>query len=157
MSTPIKITAGKITVAAELADTDLAFLREDLVALLRESQEGLDRVKKIVQDLKDFSHVDEKEWQWVDLHKGIDSTLIDRVTDESVTGEIKRDLVACSEECAAAVGRDTPFVGHFGCHEGDHATIMRLYGSLVEDGASTAARAEAVSACKKVAVGHVER
>ena len=28
-----------------------------------------------MQDLKDFSHVDQAEWQWVDLHKGIDSTL----------------------------------------------------------------------------------
>jgi signal transduction histidine kinase len=32
-------------------------------------------VKNIVQDLKDFSHVDEAEWQWSDLHHGLDSTL----------------------------------------------------------------------------------
>jgi len=33
-------------------------------------------VRKIVQDLKDFSHVDaRKEWEWTDLHKGLDSTL----------------------------------------------------------------------------------
>ncbi len=56
-------------------ETDIAFLREDIVSLLRESREGLDRVKKIVQDLKDFSHVDQAEWQWVDLHGGLDSTL----------------------------------------------------------------------------------
>ncbi len=54
---------------------DLTYLKEDLVDLLRESKEGLDRVKKIVQDLKDFSHVDESEWQYADLHKGLDSTL----------------------------------------------------------------------------------
>lgn len=56
-------------------DLDLEFLKDDLVDLLNESKEGLDRVKKIVQDLKDFSHVDESEWQYSDLHKGIDSTL----------------------------------------------------------------------------------
>lgn len=54
---------------------DLAYLKEDLAQLIRESKSGLDRVKKIVQDLKDFSHVDQGEWQTVDLHKGIDSTL----------------------------------------------------------------------------------
>lgn len=54
---------------------DLAFLREDVSDLMRETQEGVTRVKKIVQDLKDFSHVDEAEWQWTDIHKGIDSTL----------------------------------------------------------------------------------
>ena len=43
---------------------------------MKESRDGITRVKKIVQDLKDFSHVDaQDEWQWADLHKGLDSTL----------------------------------------------------------------------------------
>ncbi|MDZ7655952.1 MAG: ATP-binding protein [Sulfurimicrobium sp.] len=55
---------------------DLPFLRDDVPALMSESREGITRVKKIVQDLKDFSHVDASdEWQLVDLHKGLDSTL----------------------------------------------------------------------------------
>ncbi len=54
---------------------DLDYLRDDIQDLIKESQEGVQRVKQIVQDLKDFSHVDEAEWQWVDLHKGLDSTL----------------------------------------------------------------------------------
>ncbi len=54
---------------------DIGFLKEDVAALMKESDEGISRVKKIVQDLKDFSHVDEAEWQWVDLHKGLESTL----------------------------------------------------------------------------------
>lgn len=56
-------------------EIDLDYLKKDLDALLKESQEGISRVKKIVQDLKDFSHVDESKWQWADLHQGIDSTL----------------------------------------------------------------------------------
>ena len=64
---------------AELAslkrDIDLAFLQEDTVSLVRESQEGLGRVRKIIQDLKEFSHVDRAEWQWTDLHAGLESTL----------------------------------------------------------------------------------
>ncbi len=56
-------------------EVDLGFLKQDIMDLIGESQEGLDRVSKIVQDLKDFSHVDEAEWQWAELHTGIDSTL----------------------------------------------------------------------------------
>lgn len=55
---------------------DLDFLKEDIPMLMHESRDGITRVKKIVQDLKDFSHVDSTlEWQWANLHHGIDSTL----------------------------------------------------------------------------------
>lgn len=54
---------------------DLDYLRGDLAAMLAESHEGIDRVRRIVQDLKDFSHTDESIFAWADLHRGIDSTL----------------------------------------------------------------------------------
>jgi two-component system NtrC family sensor kinase len=54
---------------------DLTFLREDIVMLLEECRDGISRVRRIVQDLKDFSHVDHAQWVMADLHKGLDSTL----------------------------------------------------------------------------------
>ena len=54
---------------------DITFLETDIAELIKESLGGVRRVREIVQDLKDFSHVDEAEWQVVDLHKGLDSTL----------------------------------------------------------------------------------
>jgi signal transduction histidine kinase len=54
---------------------DFNYLKEDIPSLLKESQEGLTRVTRIVQDLKDFSHVDESNWQHANLEQGIDSTL----------------------------------------------------------------------------------
>ena len=54
---------------------DFEFLKEDLGTLVNESREGLQRVKQIVKDLKEFSYVDKIEWQMVDVHRGIDSTL----------------------------------------------------------------------------------
>ncbi|MFH1658817.1 MAG: PAS domain S-box protein [Pseudomonadota bacterium] len=54
---------------------DFVFLKEDIFSLLAESKDGLGRVRKIVQDLKNFSRVGEQEWQEADLHQGIDSTL----------------------------------------------------------------------------------
>ncbi len=54
---------------------DFDFLRSDVFELVAESRDGLGRVAKIVQDLRSFSHVGEQEWQPVDLHQGLDSTL----------------------------------------------------------------------------------
>lgn len=56
-------------------ERDFDYVRGDISQLLAESKDGLSRVRKIVQDLKSFSHVSEQEWQWADLHQGIDSTL----------------------------------------------------------------------------------
>ncbi len=54
---------------------EIDYLRRDTIDLLAETLDGVTRVKKIVQDLKDFSHVDEAEWQRVDVHQCLDSTL----------------------------------------------------------------------------------
>jgi signal transduction histidine kinase len=61
---------------AKREEIELAFLKEDIPVLMRESKEGIVRVRKIVQDLKDFSHVDTNpDWQFANLNQGIDSTL----------------------------------------------------------------------------------
>ena len=56
--------------------TDIVFLREDLRALIAESRDGLLRVKRIVQDLKDFSRGGATEaWEPVDVRAALDRTL----------------------------------------------------------------------------------
>ena len=57
------------------AEIDVEFLREDIGSLLSESLDGLQRVKQIVRDLKDFSHVDKAAREWANLETGLDSTL----------------------------------------------------------------------------------
>lgn len=80
---------------AQLAEAkrqaDLDFLREDLPELIKESQDGLGRVTRIVQDLKDFSHVDESSQQEADLNAGIESTL------NVVWNEIKYKAEICRQ------------------------------------------------------------
>ena len=62
--------------AALRGQVELDYLKQDIPMLMGESREGLSRVRKIVQDLKDFSRVDtHQEWVWASLHQGIDSTL----------------------------------------------------------------------------------
>lgn len=54
---------------------DIEFLKDDVDDLVRESMDGLKRVRDIVQSLKDFSHVGETELLDADIHLGIDTTL----------------------------------------------------------------------------------
>jgi len=54
---------------------DLEFLKEDIPSLLHESKEGLSRVRKIVQELREFSRSDEGIFALADLHAGLESTL----------------------------------------------------------------------------------
>ena len=65
--------AGRIAAAVEAAD--LEFLLDDARDLLDESLDGLGRVKKIVQDLRDFSRVDRGGREPTDLNAALASTL----------------------------------------------------------------------------------
>ncbi|HRP95358.1 MAG TPA: PAS domain S-box protein [Rhodocyclaceae bacterium] len=71
--------AADAATAAALAlrrEKDLDFLKEDVPALMAECKEGITRVRKIVADLKDFSRIDRShEWEFADLHRGLESTL----------------------------------------------------------------------------------
>jgi PAS domain S-box-containing protein len=57
------------------AAADLEFLQGDIANLINESLDGVNRVKKIVDNLKDFSRVDTAEWQSANLETGLESTL----------------------------------------------------------------------------------
>ena len=68
-----------------------------------ESLEGVKRVKQIVQDLKDFSHVDQSEWQWADLHKGLESTLNVARNEIKYKAEVVKNFEAIPQvECLAS-------------------------------------------------------
>ena len=56
-------------------EIDLEFLKEDLPELIRSCQEGTERTKNIVLDLKNFSRLEEAVINNVDLPKEIDTTL----------------------------------------------------------------------------------
>ena len=57
-------------------DIDLEFLLEDLPKLLLSMKVGADRIRQIVLSLRNFSRLDESQMKAVDLHEGIDSTLL---------------------------------------------------------------------------------
>ena len=55
---------------------DLEFIKEDLPKILSSMQVGTERIYGIVRSLRNFSRLDESEMKIVDLHEGIDSTLM---------------------------------------------------------------------------------
>ncbi|MEO0769404.1 MAG: DAHL domain-containing protein [Cyanobacteria bacterium J06649_4] len=59
-----------------LESMELDFLREDWSKLFESMKTGTSRVKKIVESLRNFSRLDESDCKTVDLHEGIESTLL---------------------------------------------------------------------------------
>ncbi|MEG5064718.1 ATP-binding protein [Microcoleus sp. B3-A4] len=55
---------------------DLNFLREDLLKTLSSMKVGSERIREIVLTLRNFARVDEAEKKPVNIHEGIDSTLL---------------------------------------------------------------------------------
>ena len=55
---------------------DLAFISEDLPKLLSSMKLGTERIRSIVLSLRNFSRLDESEVKEVNVHEGIDSTLL---------------------------------------------------------------------------------
>jgi signal transduction histidine kinase len=82
---------------------DIAYLRNDVDKLISESMDGLQRVKHIVQDMKEFSHVDEPELQWSNLEQGLDSTLSIVWDEISSKAEVVKEYAGIPEiECMPA-------------------------------------------------------
>jgi signal transduction histidine kinase len=63
-------------ISAAIKAMDFDFLVEDLPKIITSMQVGSDRIRSIVLSLRNFSRLDEAENKRVDLHEGIDNTLL---------------------------------------------------------------------------------
>ena len=63
-------------IATKIGDLDLDFLTSDLPQLLASMRVGTERIREIMKSLRSFSRLDEAEVKPVDIHDGIDSTLM---------------------------------------------------------------------------------
>jgi two-component system, NtrC family, sensor kinase len=63
-------------IQAEAEELDIEFLHTDLPKLLDSMKLGTDRIRQIVLSLRNFSRMDESDFKAVDIHEGIDSTLL---------------------------------------------------------------------------------
>ncbi|GBD95318.1 MAG TPA: hybrid sensor histidine kinase/response regulator [Nitrospirae bacterium] len=69
----------------------LDYILEDIEELIKESIDGAERVKKIVQNLKSFSRIDEAEYKNVDINECIENTLNIVRNELKYKAEIKKD------------------------------------------------------------------
>lgn len=70
----------------QLKDGELEFAIEDLPRTITSMQVGADRIRQIVLSLRNFSRLDEAEIKQVDLHEGIENTLL------ILNHRLKRDI-----------------------------------------------------------------
>lgn len=63
-------------IEAAIAEMELEFLTADFLKLLDSMKFGTERIQEIVLSLRNFSRLDESDKKIVDIHEGIDSTLI---------------------------------------------------------------------------------
>lgn len=63
-------------IQAEAEELDIEFVQTDLPKMLTSMKMGTDRICQIVLSLRNFSRTDEADFKAVDIHEGIDSTLL---------------------------------------------------------------------------------
>ena len=63
-------------IQAKTEEIDLSFIEEDLNKLLQSMHMGASRIRDIVLSLRNFSRLDESHLKKVDIHSGLDSTLM---------------------------------------------------------------------------------
>ncbi|MEH2318867.1 ATP-binding protein [Nostoc sp.] len=60
----------------QIKEVDLDFLIQDITKLFQSMKVGTERIQEIVKSLRNFSRLDEAELKQVNIHEGIDSTLM---------------------------------------------------------------------------------
>jgi signal transduction histidine kinase len=65
-----------IDLQEEIEDIDLNFIISDLQKLLNSMKVGSKRIEELVRSLRQFARLDEADIKKVDIHEGIDTTLI---------------------------------------------------------------------------------
>jgi signal transduction histidine kinase len=63
-------------IKSKISEIDLDYVTADFPNLLTSMKHGCDRIEQIVKSLRNFSRLDEADKKIVDIHEGIDSTLL---------------------------------------------------------------------------------
>lgn len=65
-----------LAIKKEIKLIDLEFVKQDLEKIFQSMNVGAERIAEIVKSLRTFSRLDEAEFKAVDIHEGIESTLV---------------------------------------------------------------------------------
>lgn len=93
----------RATIESLPAHAELDYIREDAPELLRDCKEGLARVKRIVNNLRDFTRVDTADWASADIHAVLESALHVVSNEVKYKAEVVKEFAALpSVVCNAA-------------------------------------------------------
>ncbi|MDJ0555150.1 MAG: AAA family ATPase [Microcoleaceae cyanobacterium MO_207.B10] len=106
-----------------IEEVELDFLVEDLPKLLTSMKVGADRIKEIVESLRNFSRLDESEVKNVDIHEGIDSTLM----------ILQNNLKAKPNELGIEVVKNYADLPQVKCYPGElNQVFMNIIGNAID-------------------------
>ena len=104
-------------------DLDIDFVAEDLPKLLASIRSGAERIQKIVLSLRNFSRKDESELKEIDLHEGIENTLI----------LLGHRLKSQPRRPAISIVRDYTLVPSIYCYAGElNQVFMNILGNAID-------------------------
>jgi phosphoglycerate-specific signal transduction histidine kinase len=63
-------------IVSQVEEIELEYLKEDLPKIINSMEMGAERINQIVLSLRNFSRLDQAEMKAVDIHSGIDSSLV---------------------------------------------------------------------------------
>ncbi|WRH67533.1 MAG: PAS domain S-box protein [Planktothrix sp. GU0601_MAG3] len=63
-------------IADEIEEVNLSFLKQDLPRMLESMKVGAERIRDVVRSLRHFTRLDESQMKFVDIHEGLDSTIL---------------------------------------------------------------------------------
>ncbi|OLP18888.1 two-component sensor histidine kinase [Leptolyngbya sp. 'hensonii'] len=108
---------------ADLDAVDLDFLTKDIANIVQSMQVGSERIREIVLSLRNFSRLDESEFKAVDIHEGIDNTLL----------ILRHRLQATAKRPAIQVNKQYGDLPKVECYAGQlNQVFMNLLGNAID-------------------------
>ena len=102
---------------------DLNFIRTDFPCLIKSMKMGSERIKEIVLSLRTFSRHDEAECKFVNIHDGLDSTLV----------ILAHRLKTQPDRPAITVQREYGPIPDIECHAGQlNQVFMNILGNAID-------------------------
>ncbi|MBT9310881.1 ATP-binding protein [Leptothoe kymatousa] len=110
-------------IQAYIQEIELDFITEDLEKTLASIDLGTDRIRDIVLSLRNFSRMDESERKSVDIHKGIDNTLL----------ILRHRLKQQSYRPAIEIVREFGYLPHVECYSGQlNQVVMNILSNAID-------------------------
>ncbi|MBD3560358.1 GAF domain-containing protein, partial [Planktothrix sp. FACHB-1355] len=110
-------------IQAEMEAIELDFLVEDLPKILSSMHVGVERIRQIVLSLRNFSRLDQAETKPVNIHEGIDSTLM----------ILHHQLKATAENCAIQVIKEYGELPLVECYPGQiNQVFMNILSNAID-------------------------